>query len=766
MNKLARWVPAIALACCGAGLSFDVRAGSVTAFSIGDVGVAEGSGNLQFTVTASPPPSAPMTVSFASSNGSAQAGSDYTAASGLLSFGIGVATQAVTITVTGDLVVEADETVNVTLSNPSGSATLTDALGVGTIENDDQTVVSLPDGEVVEGDAGSVPMDFAISLSNPVQGVVNLSFQTADGNDGDPASNATTADGDYVAASGVVGFPSLAIGPQPISIAVSGDLEVEPDQSFRLDIGVDSLPAGIDPADVILPGTAASGRILNDDGTVINAGDIAIDEGDDGAVALDFPITLSNPSKTPISVAYAVTAGSAQSSDFTAMSGTFVIPALTTSTSIAVDVLTETLVEPDETVILTLGSPSGGFLGDNVGIGTIRNDDSATIGIADATLAEGNAGTSPMTFAVTLSRPVQGTVGVNAVSADGANADPLLNATLADGDYQATTAALSFPAGTTAQAALVPIVGDTDVEANQQLRVSLSNLSLPAGLPAGSVTLATGAAIGTIQNDDGAALAILDANVTEGTGATASLNFTITLSAPSEAPVTVDYQAIGQSATAGADFVAASGTLTVPANATTASLTIAVSGDNLVEGSETLQVQLADAQGAGLGDAIATGTIADDDVALLRLADARINENAGGTLVLTATLSNPVAQAVSVQYASSDGTAIAGSDYVAVDGQITFPAATTSASITVPLLNDSLKEGSETFSVTLSAPVPGAPLVVLDAATANGTIVDDETIRAIPAGAPLGWLVLGAALALLAGRSGRRRTGNQGADPE
>jgi hypothetical protein len=765
MNKLVRWAPAIALGCCSLVLSFDALAGGgPSAFSIDDVAVIEGSGDLQFTVTASPPPSVATTVSFVSSNVGAQAGPDYTAAAGTLAFGVGVATQTITIAVASDVIVEADETLNVTLSNPDSGATLVDALGVGTIGNDDQTVVSLSDSEADEGDAGSVPMDFALSLSNPVQGVVNLAFQTLDGNDADPASNATVADGDYVAASGVIGFPSLVIGPQPVSIAVTGDLEVEPDQAFGVSVGIDSLPPGIDPADVILPPGAALGRIRNDDGAVVSVGDVARDEGDGAAGTLDFPITLSNPSKTPISVAYSATAGSAQASDFTAVSGTFVIPAGTTATSLPVPVTGESLVEPDETVILTLSSPSGGFLGDNIGLGTLRNDDSAVLGVADSSLAEGNSGTSPMTFAVTLSNPVQGTVGVNAGSADGANADPLLNATLADNDYQQTTTTLSFPAGTTTQNAPVPIVGDTDVESNQQLRLSLSNLSVPAGLPAGSVTLAAGAATGTIQNDDGTALAIADANVIEGTGGNTSMNFAITLSAPSEAAVTVTYQAIGLTATANVDFVAANGTLTLPANTTTASLTVAVIGDNLVENSETLLLQLSNAQGATIGDAEATGTIADDDGALLRLADGRASEQTSGNLVLIATLSNPVAQVVTVQYASSDGSAIAGSDYTAVNGQLTFAAGTTSANIVVPLRNDGLVEASETFSVTLSNPVPGAPLVVLDGATANGTIVDDETIRSIPAGTPVGWLVLIAAAALLAARARRRALGGPGTE--
>lgn len=755
MNSAIRSAMSIALACCSLSLPIAASAGG-TAFSIGDASVIEGSGNLQFTVTASPAPAASTTVNFASSNGTAQAGPDYPTAAGTLTFGIGVATQLVTIVASNENTVEAGETVNVTLSNPGAGATLADALGIGTIENDDQTVVTLPDGEVDEGDAGSLPMDFALSLSNPVQGGVNIAFQTADGNNADPTLNATIADGDFASSSGSVGFPNLVVGPQPISISVLGDIKVEPDQAFRLSLSIGSVPVGVDPADVILPANAALGRILNDDGAVVSVGDIAIDEGNGGAVTLDFPITLSSPSKTSISVNYVAAAGSASASDFTAISGTFVIPPLTTSAVIAVPVISESLVEPDETVNLTLSAPSGGFLGDNAGVGTIRNDDSAVVGIANSSAVEGNAGPSPMTFAVTLSNPVQGIVGVSASSADGANPDPLLNATLADNDYQSNIAApLNFASGSTAQNFVVQINGDQDVEPDQQLRVSLSNLSVPPELAAGSVSLAAVVTTGTIQTDDGTVLTIDDATVAEPAAGTVNLGFAINLSAPSKAPVTVDYQAIGQTAVVGTDFVADSGTFTIPSNVTTASLMVVVNSDNVVEGSETLRVLLANPQGVSIGDGDALGTITDDDVALLRLTGASASEQDGANLVLTATLSKPVAQAVSVQYASGDGTAIDGSDYTAVSGQITFPALATSASISVPLLNDTLTEGSETFSVALSNPTPGAPFVLLDQAVANGTIFDDDARVPVPAGTQAGWLMLIAAMAWLAGRSGR-----------
>lgn len=743
MNKAIRCAIALALALP----SGTALAGSgTTAFAIGDASVVEGSGNLVFTVTATVPPTAPTTVQFATSNGTAQSGSDYTATSGLLTFNSGVATQTVTVTVSGDVIVEGDETLNVTLSNPNNGATISDALGIGTIVNDDTTTVSLPDSETDEGDAGSVPMLFSVGLSNPVQGAVNLSFQTADGNNASATLNATVADNDYVAASGTVGFPSLGIGPQSIQVTVNGDTKVEPDQQFRLSVAIGSLPAGIDPADIVLPAQAALGQIRNDDGAVVNVGDVIADEGN-AANTLGFPITLSNPSKTAINVNYVASAGTASAADFTPVSGVFTIPPLATSTTLPVPVTGETLVEPDETINLVLSNPVGGFIGDGTAVGTIRNDDSAVVGVANRGVTEGPTGvTQTMTFAIALSNPVQGSVSVTANTADGANPNTFVNATVADNDYQANSLVANFPAGTTAVPFVVQTIGDDDVEPNQDLRVVLSNLVAPPGLP---VTLSPNDGIGTIFNDDGTVLSIADATIVEGTGGSATLQFAVTLTAASKGTVTVNVQAVGQSATAGTDFTVPATTLTIPSNATSAVLAVAVNSDNIVEGNETLQLTLSNPQNATLGDADALGTISDDDVASLRLGDASAREAAGGAIVMTATLGKPVAQPVTVQYASSTGTATPGVDYTPVSGTLIFPALATTATITIPLLNDSTIEGNESIVVTLSNPVPGAPLVTLDDAVGNGFIVDDDQPLNVPAGSALTWLALAVAMALL-----------------
>jgi hypothetical protein len=107
--------------------------------SIGDVTVAEGHGGTKaatFTVALSTAVASPVTVGFATVNGTATAGSDYVAASGTLTFAAGETSKPLPVTVIGDTTVEPTETFTVDLSGATG-ATVADPQGVGTIANDD-----------------------------------------------------------------------------------------------------------------------------------------------------------------------------------------------------------------------------------------------------------------------------------------------------------------------------------------------------------------------------------------------------------------------------------------------------------------------------------------------------------------------------------------------------------------------------------------------------------------------------------------------------
>ncbi len=220
-------------------------------------------------------------------------------------------------------------------------------------------------------------------------------------------------------------------------------------------------------------------------------------------------------------------------------------------------------------------------------------------------------------------------------------------------------------------------------------------------------------------------LSIGDASVTEGNSGTKTLTFSVSLSAAATSAVTVNYATANGTATAGSDYVAASGTLTFAAGTTSQTLAVTVNGDTTGEPNETFTVTLSSASGATLADASATGTLTNDDtLPTLSIGNVSVTEGNSGTKVATfnVTLSAASATAVSASYATANGTATAGSDYVALAGTVSFPAGSVAQSISITVNGDTTVEPNETFTVTLSSPT-GATLAV---ATGTGTLTNDD----------------------------------------
>lgn len=255
-------------------------------------------------------------------------------------------------------------------------------------------------------------------------------------------------------------------------------------------------------------------------------------------------------------------------------------------------------------------------------------------------------------------------------------------------------------------------------------------------------TLLTG--IGSAE----AAISIGPATVTSA-GESGSLSFTITrdglgVGAVLASNATVDFAAVGESATSGTDFTATAGTATLTPGfgATTTTVNVPIRPDALNEDNETLRVELRNVSAnETLGTAVAHGVITDDDplpVATIGApaAAAEGTGTAGPGLVFPVNLDQPSGRAVSVKYATSDGTATAGSDYTATAGTLVIPAGSTSGTVTVPVTPDAVDEGDETVSLTLS--LPTSPVVALGAPatqTATGTITDDDTATITVTGA-------------------------------
>ena len=251
------------------------------------------------------------------------------------------------------------------------------------------------------------------------------------------------------------------------------------------------------------------------------------------------------------------------------------------------------------------------------------------------------------TFTVSLSAASGRPVSVDYATANGT--------AIAPSDYLATSGTLTFAPGETTKQVTVLVNGDPLDEANETYFLNLSN--------AANATIADGQGLGTITNDDGQpSLSVNDVTVTEGNTGTTDATFTVTLAPASGQSVTVDYATADGTATAPADYAATSGTLTFAPGQTTRTVTVPVAGDLLDELDETYTLNLTNAVNAAIADGTGLGTILDDDpLPALSINDVTVTEGDAGTVnaTFTVSLDAPSARAVTVDYATADGTAIA-----------------------------------------------------------------------------------------------------------
>jgi hypothetical protein len=222
------------------------------------------------------------------------------------------------------------------------------------------------------------------------------------------------------------------------------------------------------------------------------------------------------------------------------------------------------------------------------------------------------------------------------------------------------------------------------------------------------------------------AFSIGDVTVAEGSSGTVGATFTVSLSPVQASGASVSFATANGTATGGSDYLPTSGTLAFGACQGSALVTVPIVGDLVDEPDETFFVNLSNPSGAAIADAQGQGTILDDDpTPAVFVEDCAVAEgNApGGSCSFRLTLSNPSASGVSLNYATANGTATAGSDFTAVTGSVAFPAFTTGPqTVTVPVLGDTAVEGDETFVLNLS----GASGATLPDPQGQGTILDDD----------------------------------------
>ncbi|HEX8241682.1 MAG TPA: Calx-beta domain-containing protein [Allosphingosinicella sp.] len=798
--------------------------------AIGDVSLSEGnSGTTAFTFTVTRSGgddgavSATWTLVAPGGAGNADSGDfDGTQLStGSVTFADGETSKTITVNVAGDTAFESDEAFTVTLSDPVGGVAIGDGSGAGTIQNDDAAPAgsfSIDDVSHGEGDSGAITYTFTVSRTGGTGGAVTVDYAIP------TAGGAGVADGgDFVSGSSFSGTLSFADGEssKTITIDVQGDTTFEPDETFAVNLSNATGGAGIADA-------SGTGTIVNDDAAPaagsVTIADISIVEGNAGTSILTLTVTRSGGTAA-FDVNYATSNGGAPGhasatagSDYVATSGTLSFADGQNTATIMVTINGDTTPELNEEFTVTLsGATNGATLSDASAIATITTDDPApastrifeedftgfdasgfapnptasqvdsdiwrVVGLSDIPnpaygftsvappandFARGvitgsadptSAGVySPSGGAALILQPtgaeiesggfiearIPNSSGSTATGFDiafdwsyrnsGDRSSSMQLSYSTDGTNFTTVPAANFSTPSTKEAS-TPTSFSTVHET-----VSLTGLSVPdqgflylrwthlsssgsanrdeVGID--NVTVdATGGATGPL-------VSVSDVSVNEAAG---TMTFTVTRTNLAAGAFTVDYATADGTASAGSDYSPASGTLSFADNQVSATVSVAINDDAIAELDETVLLNLSNAGGATIADAQGVGTIVNDDGAPIQVSigDASVVEGNSGSVNLVFTLTRTGGTgAFDVNFQTADVTATStgpGQDYVTTTGTVSFAAGQNSATISVPVLGDTVAESNETFQVQLISATNNA--IIADN-IAVGTIVNDE----------------------------------------
>jgi hypothetical protein len=690
--------------------------------------VTEGSGGgttpYPFTVNVSGSTELPISLNVSASGSGADPAesSDFTLVTTNLVIAPPAASGTITVNVTADNIYELDETFTVTISSADANATVGTTSATGTIDDDDSAPsvsIATPAPVTEDSGGGTTPYSFTVNVSGSTEAPITL-IVSATGSGADPAE---AADFTLVTTNLVI-TPPAASGT--ITVNVTADNIYEANET--VDVTISSADANA------TVGTASATGTINDDDaqpTLSITAPAPANEGNSGTTPFNFTISLSGTTELPVDVNYSLIAVDTNTSDYNAPSGTLNIPAGQTSGTITVQVVGDTTYEPDEDFTIQMDSATGATLGAPASAtATILNDDLPTVQFSatSSAVTEDSAGT--VNIQVELSQPVAtgDTISVP-FSIAGTAGNPA--------DYTVAPATtLTFNAGDQLLDLAVTVTVDTLDEDNETVVITLGT-STGATLDANTTyTL-------TINDDDPAPtvdFASATSTVNEGAG---SASIAVNLSAASGRTVTVNYAlGVGSTATA-ADFTLTPGTLTFNPGVTTANIPLTISEDLIDENpDETVVIALSGPSNATLGGTNNphTLTIVDNDgppTVLFDLAASSVAED-GGTATVNIVLSNASAQTITVDYATANGTAVAGTDYVTATGTLTFTAGVVTQTVTVSILDNALYQNDRQFTIGLSNPsAASGGLGAIQTHTV--TIEDDDgpTINFTPASATI-----------------------------
>jgi len=318
--------------------------------------VSEGSANAVITVSRFNGSAGEARVDYATSNGTATAGQDYTAASGTLIFPNGITSQTFSVPILSDPLDENDETVTLTLTNPAGSGSLgsqsTATLTIG--DDDPRPTLSINDVQLTEGNSGTTDAMFTVTLAGQTALQVTVGFAT---------SNNTASLTDYQPSSGQLTF-NPGETTKTIVVSVVGDTLGESNETFFVNLNF-STNSNI----IRFRGT---GTILNDDPVIqLSSTGYSVSEGlgsasgtvsRTGDTSGTATVEYATSDTAGLADCSAVTGKASERCDYVTTIGRLTFAAGETTKSVVIPLIDDVWVDGSETFTITLSSPTGATL--------------------------------------------------------------------------------------------------------------------------------------------------------------------------------------------------------------------------------------------------------------------------------------------------------------------------------------------------------------------------------------------------------------------
>jgi hypothetical protein len=574
----------IGIAGTATGYVTDQQASAVTQvvnFASASSAVLESAGSFNIPVTLAAPATAPVSVLFNLTGGTALgAGIDYSTISGEVSFATGESTRNISLPIINDTLDEPDETVVLTLSLPTNARTVSPTVHTVTLTDDDAPVAvtvgfASPTSTADEG-AGAINIPAA--LSAPQTSAVTVNYNTTGGT--------ATSGSDYTFSSGTLTFaPGETLKHLPLTLI--DDVPIDAAETVLLAL---SSPSGASLSQVNHTLT-----IVDNDTITLSLVATDSEASEPGTDTGTFTLSRAGPTVSALTVNLTRAGTATNGTDYSSIATTATLAAGSAQTLVTVTALDDTTREGSETVTLTLATGSGYVIGtQSTGTVTIQDDEP----VVSITTSDSLADESGDTAAFTISR-------ADASISAALTVNVSFSGTAASGsDYQAISTPITIPAGSASVSVLVTPINDLVPEPTETL-----NCTLNAGQY--SISALSSASV-SITDDEPFVSVVATDNFARENGETAAFTLSRTGSLANSLAA---HFAITGTATNGTDYTLVTSPQTFAIGQSSLVIPISTLNDSAQENYESIILTLNSQPTYTLGSStIASATLQDDDV--------------------------------------------------------------------------------------------------------------------------------------------------------